>query len=1301
MPLKRIAKFSIIAAAVVVCVLAGVYYYFFHIYMPAHFQKNVLPTLMKDAGISGFSGKVKSVGTTGANLGELCIGDPENPTLKVHSVIVKYRFANIFMPDTPEVTSLEFNGLELVCRMKNKRFEVNNIDIDKFAEQLKEHFSGKHKKAVGFWGNTRLKITDGLINIDWNGTRLLLPFELEFNPEKQNWEVFRADLKFNWREHPVKAELLVDLKNKTTEIKFGARTEMKKLLNLVEKSRQLRLLPDLKLAGLIDVEGNVSFGFSPWDIKKIMVSATSKNCEIHYGALSIYNKQRRSALKIPLTISVSSSDGENYLWKLENGLVKRPVAVFVRRMSCLVPADKRKALSFEGDFEFELARHELVKYYNIEDVGDMNLVRKVSGRYNQVTENWQVKTAESGRYARKTPVKSVVSCGDTKIFADISELGFSGRGCGQNGDLAVKILIKELSATSKQNAFFCNNVAVDSDFKLVPAPGGKIRIKNNHFKLLIPELFTSSLERQLKVKDLTVRGGNSFDGFDMSGFQLNANTENLNIKQSSDFLTGDNSFTLDGVYMKKKKIWDLAVTAKSKKLNGKYQDNDFSLKNVESKSFLGLSKPLLDWNGIKNANVRLKCASGEYGKEKEYAKLSGLDIGAVLAFGSDKKLQKKTFSGKINKLDAGYKDCDLSISKLEITGKFNRPEKGGKKETDMGLFSSLDAEAVSLQRNGIKYSTKSGHLTLKADTFEELLAPRSMHAAFAFPELLVSRGKEHLKMLDASLAADVSFYDDRSDADWLRSLKNTDLELGIGKISGIWKNVNISSGKNRVNVKAETGVKDSALYLKKLDVGAEAENLLACSKSWKLGSRRLSVSSAGSDPKVILKPDFKLHDFYISSHDASLNAPEALVSTGLSDGRISGTIAYDKGTFKKSNLNLVCRDISMRLPFGADAGEGKAAVNRIELRGKNLGKADAVLKIEDDNLLIKANHFSEIFSNASMFFRGKMKLADFPAWKGDFKIPEFKVKNAENAGILFPDAGMKFFGKIAMEGHLEGDFDSCGGSGTISINDGTLNFDSWKLCNLTTTCVFTDLFKAQSAPRQKLSCRIIKNASFKLSNMQLEFQTQGMKKLQVERLSANWFGGRLTSLTPFALVNDNSVPAKVNFLSSKITLSPFLDYLGVKGFATDAFVGGIIPFSVKDNKILIPGASLATETSNRGFLCMNDDWSKYSKPGADNKSRASRKEFTAAALKRFNYNWIRLEVTTTPEIISVDLNIDGYPDKALPFKYNEKNDMYERISSDELGINNDMTIETKFRIPKVNTQGNSLQAEQVKKGVLK
>ena len=1280
MPLKRIAKFSIIITVAIVCVLTCAYYYFFHVYMPAHFQENVLPALMKDAGISGFSGKVKSAGPSEANLGELSIGDPKNPALKVRSVIIKYSFQNIFAPRTPDVTSLEFNGLELVCRMTDKRFEVNNIDIEKFIEQLKKHFSGKHKKAIGSWGNTKLKISNGLINLNWNGTKLLLPFELLFNPEQQNWEIFRADLKFSWRDHPIKAKLLVDLNKKTTEIKFNARTEMKKLLNLVGKSKKFKTIPELKLAGLINLKGNISFGFSPWKIKELKVSGTSKSCEIHYGALSIHNKQRRSAQKIPLTISVSS-DGENYIWKLKNGLVKKPTEVFVREMSCIVPLDERKVMLIEGDFEFNLGKHKLFKYYNINNVSNVNLIRKITGRFNQSTKNWHLKTAETGDYARKTPIKSIATCGDTKIFANISELGFSGRGCGKSGDIKVKMLVKEISATGKQNAFFCNNVEFDSNFKIVPATDGKVRIKNNRFKLLLPELFSSSLDNQVKIKDLTINGSNSFNGFKMNGFQLNADTEKINIKQNNELFTGkNNKLTLDGIFMKNKNQWELSIFSYSEAIEGNYKNNDFNLKNAQSKNSLSLTGSLFNLDGIKNCNVRLKCDAGEYGNKEEYSKFSGFDIGTALVFDDRMHLIKKTLSGKIKKIDVKYKDSDIAVSGLKMTSRFN-PD--NKEKKDMDLLGNIKVKSISLRQNKIKYLSKLARFKLTGKTFAKLLTFKYLKADLNFPELLVTRGKEQVKIVNTSLKTDISFHNSKIINSWHHSMKNINSELAFDRISGIWEKINILSSKSKIKVKAEVGLKKSALYLKKMNAVLNVEKTIAFNKSWKLGCQRISATSSSSSTasKLTLKPILKLHAFYVASHDASFLAPEATITATLNEGKLSGILFSDQASFQKKNLNLLCKQISMRLPFGVDAAEGEIDINKIELRKQNLGKLSAKLKIEDDKLIVNANHFSEIFSNASMFFSGKMKFSEFPAWEGDFKIPEFKVKKSSNVSILFPEMGVKFQGKTALEGHLDGDFDKCKGSGIISVKEGILSFNSWKLNNVTAICSFTDLFNAKSAPRQKLTCKWAKNASLKFTNMQLEFQSYGAKKLQVERMSADWFGGRLTSLTPFAIENNNSVPEKVNFLSSKITLSPFLDYLGIKGFATDAFVGGIIPFSVKDNRVFISDASLATKTSNRGFLCMNDNWNKYIKLGAD-KSQINKKKFIAAALKRFNYNWIRLNVVTTPKRSNVELNIDGYPDKAVPFKYDPEKSLFIPVFDSDLGINSEMTIETKFSIPR-------------------
>ena len=71
---------------------------------------------------------------------------------------------------------------------------------------------------------------------------------------------------------------------------------------------------------------------------------------------------------------------------------------------------------------------------------------------------------------------------------------------------------------------------------------------------MIPELFGSSLEQQLKMKGITINGSNGFDGFKMNGFQFVADTEDIEIKHNNNLLTGKNNKLLfDGVFQKSKK----------------------------------------------------------------------------------------------------------------------------------------------------------------------------------------------------------------------------------------------------------------------------------------------------------------------------------------------------------------------------------------------------------------------------------------------------------------------------------------------------------------------------------------------------------------------------------------------------------------------------------------------------------------------------------------------------------------------------------------------------------------------------
>ena len=1300
MPLKRIAKYSLITVICTVCVLIAAYCYFFYVYMPNHFQKEILPALMKNAGISGFSGKVKSAGAFGANLGELCIGDPENPTLKVRSVLIKYRFHNIFMPRRPDITSMEFNGLELICRLRGKDFEVNNIDVEKFINQLKKHFSGRHKNAIGSWGNTKLKITNGLMRLDWNGTRLLLPFELQFNPGKQNWEVFTADLKYTWREHPINAKLTVDMEKQAVEINFKANTEMKKLLDLIEKSKRFDIPAGLRLAGLLEVAGKASFGFSPWKIQQVKLSGTSKNCYMNYGELSLCNKRRPSGLKIPMVLSVDSTT-DGYIWKLENAMLKKPLSVFVRDVSCHVPGDKRKALDFDGEFEFELGKLKLLRYYNIKDLSKSSLVRKLSGRYNRITQNWQIQTPEQGDYARYEPVKTVLACGQSKIFAELGDLGINGRGRERSGLLELDMLIREFSATGYQNACFANKIKLNSRLRLIPASQGKVRIKKNSFKFTVPEVSVSSLARQMEIKDFTIVGSNSFDGFKMNGLALVANTETVHIKQNGEAFVGENNkFTLDGVMHKTKKTWEIAFTSSSENISGAYRGCDFNLRNARSKNFLTLSTPDFAWRlkGLESGNLRLRCDDASFDKDENHLRFSGLNLGTALSFSPDGILIKKTYSGKVAKAELKYKSYSASATRLELMGKYD-PESNkkvsskvkGKKEIQ-DFLTRLEAEALTLQCDDIICSAKQPQFDFSGktgDNFQKNLVPDSVRGGLETSELSLMRGKELLKAVDLTLVADALLENSNTGIGNLKKAFNSlKLKIKSDKVSGIWDNINICSSKNKFDIVGEIKPGSDDFEIKKFTAALSAEKTMVYGKSWKLASSRLKSNASGAgklDSKFKFEPEMRCYGFYASSHDAAFNAPEASVKTQLNNGKFTGSLFYDKGAFYKNNLKLACTGISMFLPFGVGASEGTMEVKQVKLDKRKLGQIDAKLqyKSESEEIAVRASHFSKVFPNASLFFRGRLKLDSFPDWEGDFTVPEFKLQNPLSAGEMFPvlkNIGLS--GKTSLEGSLKGNLKDCSASGTVSLNGGSLYFDAWELSGVKGKCTFTDLLKLKSNARQKLYCRQLRNDSIELYDMFLEFEPHGLEELQIDRLVVKWFGGTLTSLSSFILKNNNSVPEKVNFLASGITLSPFLEYLGVKGFVTDAVVGGVMPFSIKSSKVYIPGAALATKASDMGFLRLEGNLDNYAYKG-DLKSKAAvnQRDFAVAALRRFNYNWIHLNARTDKKKAEVALSIDGYPSKALPFRYDEQKKMFIPVSSEEPGINGDMTIETNFKIP--------------------
>ena len=75
-------------------------------------------------------------------------------------------------------------------------------------------------------------------------------------------------------------------------------------------------------------------------------------------------------------------------------------------------------------------------------------------------------------------------------------------------------------------------------------------------------------------------------------------------------------------------------------------------------------------------------------------------------------------------------------------------------------------------------------------------------------------------------------------------------------------------------------------------------------------------------------------------------------------------------------------------------------------------------------------------------------------------------------------------------------------------------------------------------------------------------------------------------------------------------------------------------------------------------------------------------DFAGAALRDFNYNWVKLSLVSEGEDVMLRMNLDGRPAKPLPFHYDQKSGTFERLKiSSEKGIDQPIVLDVNFRIP--------------------
>ncbi len=361
---------------------------------------------------------------------------------------------------------------------------------------------------------------------------------------------------------------------------------------------------------------------------------------------------------------------------------------------------------------------------------------------------------------------------------------------------------------------------------------------------------------------------------------------------------------------------------------------------------------------------------------------------------------------------------------------------------------------------------------------------------------------------------------------------------------------------------------------------------------------------------------------------------------------------------------------------------GKLRIKGLYYDKYRLGTVVAQIQQQGMGLGLDGALYSQLLPDLKMIFQGRaaMEPNDISA---TFAIPRYTLPTDYDPSALFPAlAKMKLNGKFSLVGGLavhNGEIESnmrvalaeaslvMGKEGSTRVEGVQLIFES------------PDLLHFRSAPAQQLSFDSLNAGPVSMNKGRVTFQVEPQGVILVEHADVDWVGGHMSSRA-FRIVPGHE-EYNITLFCSRLRLSDLLMQLGLAEAKGEAALSGELPVSWKRGKISFNNGFLHSTPGEDGVIQVQalEDMINATPKGSPQRGQL---ELAQAAIKEFEYKWVRVKADTVGKELLVRLSLDGKPARILPFVYKKELGGFGRVASDVQGSNfQGLRLDVNFSLP--------------------
>jgi hypothetical protein len=376
-------------------------------------------------------------------------------------------------------------------------------------------------------------------------------------------------------------------------------------------------------------------------------------------------------------------------------------------------------------------------------------------------------------------------------------------------------------------------------------------------------------------------------------------------------------------------------------------------------------------------------------------------------------------------------------------------------------------------------------------------------------------------------------------------------------------------------------------------------------------------------------------------------------------------------------LGLSAR-LPLKWPLDTQTPAGELKAGPIGWQAHNLGDIEGRMGLLPQGFFAKATHRSKLFPGLNVLLDTRIANGETIA---SVTVAEYTPAAEIDLGRFYEAAtGFRVNGRIAAQVDLIVKGTTVDAQGGIKIDQGTVRHpdSSLSLNGIAVELRMPDLLSLRSAPAQQLRIASMTFGKINATDLQIDFQLEPSNTLFVEHAGLRWSQGTLQ--TQAFRLKPELDDVMVTLYCDRLNLAMVLDQLGVARASGDGAVNGRIPMRWRKGQLSFDNGFLYSTPGQTGTIALQGtDFLLEGLPAGS--PQHTQLDIATEALKDYTYQWATLRMETRNTDLVLGLQLDGKPNRLLPFAYDPQSGGFVRYKGEGQAEFKGIRIDLNFTTP--------------------